>query len=57
MTKEETDEYIKFMNDPSNIGKCEKCPENIGANHDQTWRLPCGQYRCWVWCHCQIEGD
>ena len=42
--------YKKFMYDPSNEGNCEECPENrdMGDNG----RLPCGQYRCWVTCHC-----
>ena len=56
MTKEEEQKYIQFMNDPDNICKCEVCPENSGFDSWQN-RLPCGQQNCWVWCHCQVEGD
>ena len=42
--------YKKFMYDPSNEGHCERCPENRGMDSNGT--LPCGQYRCWVTCHC-----
>ena len=43
-------EYRRFMYNPENEGHCERCPENkdMGGNG----QLPCGQYRCWVTCHC-----
>lgn len=53
MTKQEVKDYVHFMHDPANIRRCTGCPENSsfssGPNEN---RLPCGQYRCWVSCHC-----
>ncbi len=51
MTREE---YLDFMYDRSNIRKCDRCPENHGFDSWQD-RLPCGQYTCWVYCHCKDE--
>jgi hypothetical protein len=51
MTESEIKEYKAFMYNKKNIRKCDSCPENRqmkGLN-----QLPCGQYRCWVSCHCK----
>lgn len=42
--------YREFMYNPDNFHQCEACPANIelGGNG----QLPCGQYNCWVDCHC-----
>ena len=44
--------YRRFMYRESNSGKCNNCPEadRLEIGHDQ---LRCGQYHCWVDCHCQ----
>ena len=50
MSGREIRDYKAFMHDATNAKKCDKCPANEGkAGND---RLPCGQYRCWVTCHC-----
>lgn len=36
-------EYMKFMYNPEN--------RDMQGNG----QLPCGQYRCWVICHCSTE--
>ena len=48
------EQYIAFMCNKENIHNCEECPENreFGNQNDQ---LPCGQYNCWVTCHCYPE--
>ena len=43
-------EWLKFMYDPANKGKCRSCPENKGFDNDV---YPCGQQNCWVTMHCQ----
>jgi len=54
MTREEYDayrsDYVKFMTNPGNVGRCENCPKN---RHFDDWqdRKPCGQYNCWVSVH------
>lgn len=44
--------YRRFMYRASNSGQCASCPEadrtEVGYN-----QLPCGQYHCWVDCHCR----
>lgn len=53
MTREEADRYLAFMRDPSNRRKCSQCPANEQAQPGpQANVLPCGQYHCWVDCHC-----
>ena len=64
MTKKEWDElakkdrekylelYKEFMYDRRNRYCCDKCPENIGESHTYEFKLKCGQYNCWVTCHC-----
>lgn len=51
MTGQEGKQYVEFMMDPANHRKCSGCPENCGADSGSGWRLPCGQYHCWVDCH------
>lgn len=46
-------EYMKFMYNPENEGHCDECPEN--RDMQGNGQLPCGQYRCWVICHCSTE--
>ena len=46
-----TVEYCKFMYNPDNEMNCGNCPEN--KDMDGNGRLPCGQYNCWVTCHCK----
>lgn len=53
MTREE---YISFMYNPKNSHTCEGCPENRDFDNWQD-RLPCGQYHCWVDCHCSEEEE
>lgn len=50
MTEQERKAYVNFMYNPDNAGDCDSCPENrdMGGNG----QLPCGQYNCWVDCHC-----
>ena len=53
----ENKEYIRVMNNESNIGNCSECPEN---NNFSSWpgtKLPCGQFHCWVELHCKSEED
>lgn len=45
------EEYIKFMYNEENSHNCENCPENNDFD-DWQGRLPCGQWHCWVDCHC-----
>jgi hypothetical protein len=47
-------QYIEFMYCKDNSHKCSRCPENSGyeVGRDQ---LPCGQYHCWVFAHCERE--
>lgn len=45
------EEYKKFMYNPDDEFKCEECPENQGMDNWQD-RHPCGQWNCWVTCHC-----
>jgi len=56
MTKKEWDELAKkdreIMYDRRNTYNCEECPENIGESHTYEYKLKCGQYNCWVTCHC-----
>ncbi len=65
MTKKEWDELAKkdrekylelykdFMYDRRNTYCCDKCPENIDEKSPAfEFRLKCGQYNCWVTCHC-----
>lgn len=49
--EERRQEYIDFMYNPDNAYCCQKCPENQGMDDWQD-RLPCGQWHCWVICHC-----
>ena len=44
--------YRGFMENPDNIHKCHKCPENYGYDGE----LPCGQQNCWVSIHCAFGG-
>ncbi len=55
MTKEEAIKYVQFMNNPDNIRKCDKCPENKNTDQWQD-RLPCGQWHCWVSQHVQYNS-
>lgn len=48
---EERDKYIAFMYNPQNSHNCENCPANEGFDNWQG-RKPCGQFNCWVDCHC-----
>lgn len=43
--------YCEFMFNPNNSHKCELCPENEGMKGLNL--KPCGQYNCWVDCHCK----
>ena len=45
------EDYCKFMYNKNNLYNCEECPENI--NFKGVDQEPCGQYRCWVYCHCK----
>ena len=47
-------EYKNFMCNPDNRMNCDKCPKNRDMS-DWQGRLPCGQYNCWVDCHCNPE--
>ena len=51
------DEYVQkykeFMYTPSNSGHCLECPKNVNWNDSRT--MPCGQFSCWVDCHCRRE--
>ena len=50
-------EIISWMCNPENSGNCAECPYNEGFSDWQN-RKPCGQFRCWVDCHCnQSEED
>ena len=48
--------YKQFMYGKSNCMNCEDCPENRGFDPWPENRLPCGQFHCWVDCHCH-SGD
>lgn len=52
MKKYDDNEYVKFMNNPSNSHNCAQCPENAGFDAWPGNRLPCGQFHCWVDLHC-----
>ena len=43
--------YLEFMCNPENTCKCKECPEN--RNFVGEAPLPCGQWNCWVKCHCK----
>lgn len=49
-------EYRDWMYNPKNSHKCDECPENRGFDSWQD-RLPCGQWNCWVDCHCREEEE
>lgn len=49
-------EYLNFMYNPDNEFNCVECPENRGMDDWQD-RLPCGQWNCWVTCHCRQSED
>ena len=51
------EDYIAFMCDPSNSHCCENCPENRDMAAWPEYRLPCGQFRCWVDCHCSEDDE
>jgi len=53
--KEYIEEYIDFMCDPDNAYNCAECPENKGFETFPETRKPCGQFVCWVECHCQND--
>lgn len=44
--------YISFMYNEDNEFNCHECPENRGFDDWQD-RYPCGQWNCWVTCHCK----
>lgn len=44
--------YLAFMFDKSNINNCKECPEASGRYINESGLL-CGQYNCWVACHCR----
>ena len=52
MTKEK---YMEFMTNPANVCKCAGCPENRDEKSMSDFRLPCGQYHCWVALSCGKE--
>ena len=54
ITEKQRQEYIRFMCDPQNICRCDRCPENRDMDGWQR-RLPCGQQNCWVEVHCEPE--
>lgn len=45
-------QYKEFMYNPDNHCNCSECPENRGMDGWQG-RFPCGQWKCWVDCHCE----
>lgn len=40
--------YIAFMNNPDNEHNCSECPANQEFSEWPGYRLPCGQFSCWV---------
>ena len=46
--------YVNFMYNEGNEFNCDECPENRGFDDWQD-RYPCGQWNCWVTCHCKRE--
>lgn len=52
MTDKEIEDYKLFMNDIKNAYCCGFCPENKEEELGSSSKLPCGQYNCWVNCHC-----
>lgn len=46
-----TKEWIDFMFNEENSHKCESCPANEGHSSWPGFRLPCGQFNCWVDVH------
>ena len=52
MTREE---YLAFMENPANVCNCADCPANRDEKSMIDFRLPCGQYHCWVALHCGKE--
>ena len=50
---QKTQDYVSFMNNPANSGNCSECPANEDFSEWPGYRLPCGQFNCWVDCHCQ----
>ena len=50
------EQYIAFMYDEINEYNCTECPENRGMD-DWQGRYPCGQWHCWVTCHCRQGRD
>jgi len=53
MSKEEAEAYKAFMYDEENVMNCSKCPENMEFSEWPGFRLPCGQFHCWVSEHCE----
>lgn len=41
-------DYIRFMENPDNIRRCDVCPENQCRRQMNPDVLPCGQFHCWV---------
>lgn len=56
LAKCDKDEYLKryrkFMYNEQNYMNCSECPENVEAYSSFECLLRCGQYNCWVVCHC-----
>ena len=44
-------EYLRFMYNPENEYNCSECPENREFSEWPGYRLPCGQFSCWVRLH------
>lgn len=50
------EKYVAFMCNEENEFNCENCPENQGCD-DWQGRYPCGQWNCWVTCHCKNDEE
>ncbi len=51
MQSEEVQSYLRFMYNPDNYMHCSDCPENQEFSSWPGYRLPCGQFSCWVRLH------
>lgn len=56
MRPEEVKEYNRFFCSEENYCACDNCPDNKGMD-DWQGRYPCGQWKCWVECHCKEDTE
>ena len=52
-----SEEVRSFLYNPANVLRCTDCPMNGEFTAWPENRLPCGQFHCWVFLHCEVEDE